>query len=274
MRQNSDQPAAPQSLPYEQDFSSGKPGGSDGWEYYSSAEGRIAVADGKLRMDDSVNWSAYSLNEAILHLDLAGASGVVLSLDHDGTRDESPWAMPLVFTGHANRDGIAFSADGATWHRLATLPSGAATGLSFDLDAAVRAAKVGYTTDFRIKFQQHDNCSWERDGRTFDNISVQRRVETAVVPQALPYGQDFSLGKPDGAAGWEYYSNEEGRIEVVDGKLRMDDSVNWSAYSLNEATLHLNLAAAIDVVLTLDHDGPIELKSDARHAGQLIGSVA
>ncbi|UCE38924.1 MAG: right-handed parallel beta-helix repeat-containing protein, partial [Thermoplasmata archaeon] len=71
--------------------------------------------------------------------------------------------------------------------------------------------------------------------------------------QAVPYMQDFSLGKPTGSQGWEYYSNNEGRIEVVGGRLRMDDTSDNSTFSQNEAILHVDLTGKTNVTLTLDH---------------------
>ncbi|MHC4192080.1 MAG: choice-of-anchor D domain-containing protein, partial [Planctomycetota bacterium] len=237
--------------------------------------------------------------------------------------------------------GISFSADGVTWYRLTNL-SGSFTQQTFDLDAAVQAAGISYSSDFRIKFQQYDNYPALSDGREFDNISMTvaapemevlgngqeivdgdttpstvdftdygnvsvggsltrtftirntggaalnltgspmvqiignsdftvaqpsspvaanggtttfqikftpsgSGLKTATVwianddgdenpydfsiqavgivsiqPQSLPYSQDFSGGQPGTAGGWEYYSDNEGRIAVVGGRLRMD----------------------------------------------------
>jgi hypothetical protein len=64
---------------YFQDFSSGIPGRLQGWEYRSTNNGRIAVVDGRLRMDDRVNNRTFSQNEAILHVNLLGQSNVRLS---------------------------------------------------------------------------------------------------------------------------------------------------------------------------------------------------
>jgi hypothetical protein len=160
----------PQSLPCTQDFSSGKPGNSTGWEYFSDDEGRIAVVGGQLRMDDNTSGSAYSLNEAILHLDLSGKSNVTLKLDHISNRDEND-SLPNSFTGHANADGIAISSDGNTWYLLTQLTSNF-TGQVFDLDNAVQSAGISYNSDFQVKFQQYDNYPYSSDGRTFDNIIV------------------------------------------------------------------------------------------------------
>ena len=159
-----------QSPPYSQDFTPGKPVGSQGWEYYSGNEGRIEVVDGQLRLDDRTDSFAYSLNEAILHLNLSGKSGVKLTLDHVSSRDETHY-LPPTFTGHSNGDGIAISADGTNWYLLSDLTTNF-TCQSFDLDTAIRSAGISYTSDFRIKFQQYDNYSWPNDGRAFDNILV------------------------------------------------------------------------------------------------------
>jgi uncharacterized repeat protein (TIGR01451 family) len=163
-------PPTPQAIAYSQDFSAGQPGSADGWEYYTTATGQVDVSGGALRLSDTVDGGAYALAEAILHLDLDGQSGVQLSFDHINAADEAH-ALPTTFTGHANGDGVAFSADGTTWHRLTAL-DGSFTGQVFDLDAAIAAAGISYTNDFQIKFQQYDNYSWGLDGRAFDNILV------------------------------------------------------------------------------------------------------
>ncbi|MDD5134686.1 MAG: FG-GAP-like repeat-containing protein [Phycisphaerae bacterium] len=159
-----------QSIPYAQDFSSGKPGDSEGWEYYSSDNGgRIEVVSGQLRMDRSPS-GTYTLNEAILHLDLSGQSNVILTLDHLNSNDETH-SLKSSFTGHSNGDGIAISADGTDWYLLTSLTT-SFTGQEFDLDAAIQSSGISYTSDFQIKFQQYDNYLWSTDGRAFDNISV------------------------------------------------------------------------------------------------------
>ncbi len=79
------------------------------------------------------------------------------------------------------------------------------------------------------------------------------QLEPRLLLNAVPYIQDFSLGMPDAAAGWDYYSDNEGRIEVVSGRLQMDDTAGNSTYSSNEAILHVDLTGKTDVTLTLDH---------------------
>src|SRR4030042_5145803 len=166
-------------------FMKRKPVRAEGWEYYSDNEGRIEVVDGQLRMDATRDASQYSLNEAILHIDLSGRSGVLLTLDHVSSSDENT-SMPSRFTGHLNGDGIAVSNDGTNWYFVTNLTT-SFQNKSFDLDAVVQAAGIDYTSDFLIKFQQYDNYSWSTDGRAFDNISI---TATGADPQLRkPFGR-------------------------------------------------------------------------------------
>ena len=164
-------PPASQPLPYYQDFGGSLPGEAEGWAYYSDPNGRIRIFSGELLLDAVVS-SEYALNEAILHLDLAGASNVVLTFDHADYGDEET-SIPASFTGHVNGDGVSFSEDGQTWYRLISLVN-SFTAQSYDLDAAVQSAGIEYVTSFRIKFQQYDNWFYSSDGRAFDNIKVER----------------------------------------------------------------------------------------------------
>jgi hypothetical protein len=442
----------PQSVPYTQNFDAGLPTDAQGWEYYSSNQGRIQIVSGHLRMDDSVGDSTYSLNEAILHLNLTGQTNVILSLDHYSIYDEN---NPLTsnFTGHYKGDGIAISIDGLNWTKISDLTG--SSHISLDLDLVSLFGGSADLSNVRIKFQQYDNYPAPDDGREFDNIQVsenivfdlntwtenlmaddvagggfvinsattaetisggltravlfsgtndvgymlkgqfrvtttfdddfigfvvgynnnddvsssadyilldwrqatqdqdfgsgtvtgyaglalstvsgatagenqgntyawehsgpiteqlrantlgstgwndnqtydfkliylpgrvqlfidgtleldytgafsdgsiglyqfsQRQVEFSNLSlspiQTVPYSQDFSSGLPDASNGWEYYSTNQGRIQVVGGRLRMDDSVGDGTYSLNEAILHLNLTGQTNVNLSLDH---------------------
>ncbi|MBN2589641.1 MAG: NF038122 family metalloprotease, partial [Sedimentisphaerales bacterium] len=163
-----------QDLPYSQDFESGQPDASDGWEYYSNNEGQISVVNGRLRMDDYGYNYDYSLNEAVLHVDLTGKSTVTLTLDHWTISDENT-ALPLEFSDHYNGDGISLSVDGIHWVAITSL-SGSFTNQSYVLDTLLELAKTNAgsndVSDVRIKFQQYDNSIAPNDGREFDNISI------------------------------------------------------------------------------------------------------
>ncbi len=164
----------PQSVPYQQVFAAGKPGAAEGWEYYSSNEGRIEVVAGRLRMDDMLANTTSSLNEAILHVNLTGKTNVQLVLDHWSLTDENT-PLATSFTGHYNGDGIALSVDGVHWVKVTDL-TGSFTGQSFALDSVLQQAQVaaGSTnlSNVRIKFQQFDDYPSPDDGREFDNIQI------------------------------------------------------------------------------------------------------
>jgi len=240
-----------QSLPYSQDFSSGLPGASEGWEYYSDNDGRIQVIGGRLRMDDSVGDGTYSLNEGILHVDLTGQTDVNLSLDHYSIYDESH-AMPANFTGHYKADGIAVSIDGLNWIKVSDLTG--SSHISINLDLFSLFGGSADLSDVRIKFQQYDNypSTTSDDGREFDNIQI-TAISSGIVVQSIPYSQDFASGLPTGTHGWEYYSTNDGRIQVIGGRLRMDDAIGDDTFSLNEAILHVDLTDKSNVTLTFDH---------------------
>ena len=163
-----------QSLPYSQDFGAGQPGATEGWEYYSDNEGRIAVVSGRLRMDDKLGNGTYSVNEAILHVNLSGKTNVTLTLDHWSLSDESH-TLPGSFVSHYKGDGISLSVDGTNWVKVTDL-TGSFTNQSFNLDPVLVLAKAAAgssdVSDVRIKFQQYDNYSAPSDGREFDNIRI------------------------------------------------------------------------------------------------------
>ncbi len=146
-------------VPYMQDFSLGKPAGAEGWDYYSDNEGRIEVVSGSLRMDDMVGNTTYSLNEAILHVNLTGKTNVTLTLDHESLSDESN-TLPGSFVGHYKGDGIALSVDGQNWVKVTNLTVNF-TNQSFALDPALQQAQIAAgssdLSNLRIKFQQYDN---------------------------------------------------------------------------------------------------------------------
>jgi len=239
-----------QSFPYSQDFESGLPDASGGWEYYSSNEGRIQVVGGRLRMDDSVGNGTYSLNEAILHVNLTGQTNVNLSLDHYSIYDENH-TLPSSFTGHYKGDGITVSIDGLNWIKVSALTGSSTISLNLDLVSIFGASAD--LSNVRIKFQQYDNYpSPTDDGREFDNIQI-TPVSSGIVVQSSPYTQNFDSGLPDASGGWEYYSDNNGRIQVVGGRLRMDDTTGDGTFSLNEAILHVNLTGKTNVTLTFDH---------------------
>ena len=184
--------AAPQGIPYVQDFSAGQPGAAAGWEYYSTGFGRIQAASGQLRFDDRKADNAYSLNEAILHVNLRDVRNVYLTLDQISSGDEFQRFAGAQFAGHVNADLIALSVDGQQWVKLSDLTS-SFTGRAFALDSALQqaatAAGVADRSDVRLKFQQYDNWPWPSDGRALDNV----RVAVLTQPEIEVLGQGLEI---------------------------------------------------------------------------------
>lgn len=113
--------------------------------------------------------SAAVLNEATWTVNLAGIRSPRLSFVAVNFNDEATgFAGP--FTGSANADGVAISADGIHWHPLTTALDG--TYYSFDLAQAAQAAGITLGASTRIRFQQYDNLSYPSDGRAFDEITI------------------------------------------------------------------------------------------------------
>ncbi|WP_146853852.1 S8 family serine peptidase [Brevifollis gellanilyticus] len=181
------------------------PTAAEGWGFYSSDEGRISIVAGALRMDDKVTGSLHSLNEAILNVNLAGKTGVMMSFSYRQSNEE-PHPMPESYTGHYNGDGVSISADGITWYTVDHLlnTDGNATIRIVDLDAAATLAGLTYNSSFKIKFQQYDDCPWGSDGAEFDALFV------AAVTQDDDHGNRF-----DRATVISPGSSTNGKIEVA-----------------------------------------------------------
>ena len=166
---------------YTENFDSGQL--STEWETNSTNGGRIRVLNsnpssgiGRLSMDAaSDGFSPQSLNEAILHLDLAGFSDISLQFDQAETGDETT-TLPSSFAGSTNGDGVSFSVDGTNWFTLASF-SVANSNTSyqtrqFNLSQAATDAGVTLNANTQIKFQQFDNLSEPGDGISIDSVSV------------------------------------------------------------------------------------------------------
>ena len=169
---------------FSDDFESGSLGPE--WTTNSSiANGRVGVSNVlgtptnngsfHLAMDTSPS-GAFNRNEAILTVDLSGATDAGLEFSHKDVGDED-LALPATFIGSINGDGVSISDDGTTWHRLVSLnnansPNNVYTDFDFDLGAAATTAGISLGSNFQIKFQQYDNFSFNSDGRTFDDVAI------------------------------------------------------------------------------------------------------
>lgn len=167
---------------YQQNFESGALGPE--WTTSSStANGRVVVnstlatpahsGSFHLSMDTTVN-GINNRNEAILTVDLSGVSNAELSFWLKDTNEEEN-ALPASFTGSADGDGVAISADGVNWFTVVS-PFNSANNtyqqFNVDVSAAAAANNIVLGPNFRIKFQQFDNFTIPTDGLSFDDIQL------------------------------------------------------------------------------------------------------
>ena len=175
----------PQAVPYQQAFSSSTlPAAADGWRLRSQNEGRIQIVDNALRMDSSVGGD-YSLNEAELHVNMAGLSRALLQFRTFRFNDENT-VLPETFTGSVNGDGVSMSVDGVNWIRIFDFTSVATStnwvNHTVSLLAAANNAGVTLSANTRIRFQQWDNFPVNSDGRAFDTIRVRGELPVITSP--------------------------------------------------------------------------------------------
>ena len=239
-------------LPYSTGFESGE--FDQYWETHTTNEGRTRLvttnspfsAPFHMVMDDSVNAGNYSQNEAWLKLNLEDKSDVYLDFQWKEFGDETH-----------TQDGVYFSDDGgATFTKVQDLNGGSysnQTWTSFSLHVDQLASSNGLTlsSTFVVKFQQYDNYAIATDGFAIDNIAVVERNDYAT----LPYSTGFESGTLDGS--WLTFSTNDGRARVLNTNtphagsyhLLLDDAVNGSTYSQNEAWLQLDLDGETGVTL-------------------------
>ena len=143
-----------------------------------------------MTMDEATGSGSYARNEATLTLNLAGRTGVVLTF-WAKMFDDDPHGPPTApFTGGADFDGVAMSADGTTWWEVQSLRSPTITNnwaqFSVDLDAAIAARAIAYNGTFKIRFNQYDNYSIATDGIAIDDILVAASAPASALTLVLP----------------------------------------------------------------------------------------
>jgi len=137
------------------------------WETISDPFGRIQITNANepylgayhVTMDSTVG---IALNQLILHVNLAGRTGVTLEFANKEFADED----------HLE-DSVQMSVDGgATWHTIVPLRGTSSTSFYtlrvFNLDLL----GLPYSSDTQIRFQQYDDFPIAIDGMAFDNIRV------------------------------------------------------------------------------------------------------
>ena len=120
-----------------------------------------------VKMSDPVRDFKSAHNAVTLTYDLSQYENVRLSFEAKEFGDEPHAPPPGPFSDDAAFDGVAVSADGAAWHEvqdLRHLRSDRFTAYDLDLDAAVAALGLAYTSDFKIRFCQVDDNPAPMDG--------------------------------------------------------------------------------------------------------------
>jgi len=120
-----------------------------------------------VKMSDPAEDFKYARNSVTLTFDLSQYSQVHLTFEAKEFGDEphSPPSNP--FTGDADFDGVAVSADGVNWYEIQALRNLDTDGFSafdIDLDAAIAQHGLYYTSQFQIRFCQYDNNPAPMDG--------------------------------------------------------------------------------------------------------------
>jgi len=181
-------------------FESGALGAN--WEVYTSGAGRVQVssangpASGSYHLVMDGNANGYNLaaldgklNEAILHVNLAGRTNATLSFDYKffNAYGYATPAMPTRYSGHGNATGVSFSVDGVNWYKITSLGGSSPTPYStYSINLSAVAASHGVTlgADTRIKFQEYNDISFWAPGLglAIDNVSVN---SSASLPSAL-----------------------------------------------------------------------------------------
>jgi hypothetical protein len=152
-----------------------------------------------LTMDSSSD-GYYSRNEATLTLNLAGESGLALRFWAKHFSDEPHGPPPAPFTNGADFDGVAISADGTNWYEVQPLRGSAISRnwmmFNVDLDAAIAARGLSYTSVFKIRFNQYDNYRIATDGIAIDDVQVMRVVHNRLA-FTLPAGLNENASSAD-----------------------------------------------------------------------------
>ena len=161
------------SIPYYNGFESG--GFAEEWSIGTANNSNTIVTDqntpyeGTYHMTmDRITNGGFTLNEAMLRIDLSGQTQVEMAFYWKDFGDET----------HP-QDAIYFSDDnGATFHSVYSFNPGSNANntwnqIVLDVDALASGAGLSLTNQFVISFEQYDNRRIaSNDGMAFDNIAV------------------------------------------------------------------------------------------------------
>ncbi len=247
------------------------------WSTYIAAPtyGRVAVgsaygaATGTMALMTDNNYYTYpsTVKEAILTVDLRSAVGAKLTFNQYSRYDSIESLPTTPYTGHANADGVSYSADGTTWYPLWTPSantSGAWLPVSVDLGAAAAAAGVPISSIARIKFQAYSYDTGYYGARAWDDVTIM-----ADIPGDDYYAVDLAAGDrvtlttatPAFAGGSSSIPAADPRLELLGpagGVLASDDNsagdgrnarLAWTAAVAGRYFVRASTAAAGSYVL-------------------------
>ena len=207
---------------------------------------------------DSTTSVSNARNEATLTVNLAGRSDVELSFWMKESSDEDHGPPTLPFTGGADFDGVAISADGNAWYEVKGLRStdgisGTYTQFKVNLSAAAATHGLTLGSAFHIRFNHFDDYPFTTDGFAFDDITVTANSYAPQEPVATLFEEDFESGvfRPQ----WAITGTGNHRTQITnqqtprDGFHMLMDAHVSGLLSRNEATLSLDLTGQQDVSL-------------------------
>jgi len=128
-----------------------------------------------VRMADPVKDFAYARNAATLVFDLSACDHARLMFEAMEFGDEPHAPPPSPFGDDVAFDGVAVSADGASWYEvqdLRHLRSDRFTAYDLDLDAAAAKWGLSYGSAFKVRFCQYDNNPAPMDGIFLHRIEL------------------------------------------------------------------------------------------------------
>ncbi len=226
-----------------------------------------------------------SRNEATLALDLRGMQDARLRFWMKENSDENDAPPSSPFTGGADFDGVAISADGVTWYEVRPLRSPDVFNdyrpFSVDLDSAIVAAGIDYNSAFQVRFNHFDNSPWSsNDGFAFDLVQVSALPPPMLglnLPETLLEGTsaaaqvNLSASSPTDVV-VTLRSNRAGFVSIPDsftipaGQLSasFDIAVSDDAFLTGSQVLEVEVSMpgsqpAQGSVMILDNEGPEDL---------------
>jgi subtilisin-like proprotein convertase family protein/uncharacterized protein (DUF2141 family) len=184
------------------------------WETNPGVEGRIQITPNHgpyggnyhVTLDDTVDGSAYSLNQLVLHVDLAGQVGVKLDYALKSFGDEED-AL----------DSLDISVDGgATWYQVTPLTVSAGSEGYEERSYLLDSLGLSYSDDTLIRFQQYDNYGIGSDGLAIDNIRLSS-IYGSISGQKYQDENRNEIKDPSeqGLAGWTIYLDQNFDSQMV-----------------------------------------------------------